>query len=63
MSGEPPKVTAFKGEQAITSALMELVEGKKNTIGYVLGHKEPSIADPPQDSTAGEKPSAARSVC
>ena len=47
MFGEPPKVTAFKGEQAVTSALMELVEGKKNTIGYVLGHKEPPIAEPP----------------
>ena len=46
MFGEPPKVTAYKGEQAVTSALMELVEGKKNTIGYVLGHKEPPIAEP-----------------
>src|SRR6202022_3969942 len=42
--GEGPRVTAFKGEQAITSAMMDLVEGKKNTIGYVLGHKEPSLA-------------------
>ena len=31
MLGEPPKVTAFKGEQAITSALIDVVEGKKNT--------------------------------
>lgn len=44
--GEGPRVTAFKGEQAITSALIDLVEGKKNTIGYVTGHKEPSIAEP-----------------
>src|ERR1700732_360485 len=42
--GEGPHVTAFKGEQAITSAIMDLVEGKKNTLGYVTGHKEPSIA-------------------
>jgi ABC-2 type transport system permease protein len=42
--GEGPRVTAFKGEQAITSATMDLVEGKKNTIGYVLGHKEPALA-------------------
>jgi ABC-2 type transport system permease protein len=42
--GEGPRVTAFKGEQAITSAMMDLVEGKKNTIGYVLGHKEPALA-------------------
>jgi len=43
--GEGPRVTAFKGEQAITSAMMDLVEGKKNVIGYVTGHKEPSIAE------------------
>src|SRR5260370_42648169 len=41
--GEGPRVTAFKGEQVITSAMMDLVEGKKNTIGYVLGHKEPPV--------------------
>jgi hypothetical protein len=41
--GEGPRVTAFKGEQAITSALMDLVEGKKNVLGYVVGHKEPPL--------------------
>lgn len=44
MFGEPPKITAFKGEQAITSAMIDLVEGKKNVLGYVLGHKEPPIS-------------------
>src|SRR5947207_11201950 len=44
--GEGPRVTAFKGEQAITSAMMDLVEGKKQTIGYVTGHKEPSLTEP-----------------
>src|SRR5437016_10235252 len=43
--GEGPRVTAFKGEQAITSAMMELVERKKNTLGYVLGHKEPPLGE------------------
>ena len=43
--GEGARVTAFKGEQAITSAMMDLVEGKKNTIGYITGHKEPPIAE------------------
>jgi ABC-2 type transport system permease protein len=43
---EGPRVTAFKGEQAITSAMMDLVEGKKSTLGYVLGHKEPPLAGP-----------------
>src|SRR4030095_1605301 len=42
--GEGPRVGAFKGEQAITSAMMDLVEGKKNTLGYVLGHKEPPLS-------------------
>src|SRR5437773_4318589 len=46
--GEGRRVTAFKGEQAITSAMMDLVEGKKNVIGYITGHKEPSIAEPSQ---------------
>jgi hypothetical protein len=47
MLGEPAKITAFKGEQAITSGLIDLVEGKKNALGYVLGHKEPPISDAP----------------
>src|SRR5437870_6033822 len=42
--GEGPRVTSFKGEQAISSAIVDLTEGKKNIIGYVLGHKEPPIA-------------------
>src|SRR5215831_1654592 len=43
--GEGPRVAAFKGEQAITSAMMDLVEGKKNALGYVVGHKEPPLSD------------------
>src|SRR6266568_9192312 len=43
--GEGPRVAAFKGEQTITSAMMDLVEGKKNTLGYVLGHKEPLLSE------------------
>jgi len=45
MMGEQPKITAFKGEQAVTSAMMDLAEGKKNAVGYVLGHKEPPLAE------------------
>ncbi|MDQ6765559.1 MAG: GldG family protein [Verrucomicrobiota bacterium] len=51
MFGEGSKVAAFKGEQALTSAMMDLVEGKKNEIGYLLGHKEPQIADAPPTMT------------
>jgi hypothetical protein len=43
--GEGPRVAAFKGEQAITSAMIDLVEGKKKTSGYVLGHKEPPLLE------------------
>jgi ABC-type uncharacterized transport system len=44
--GEGPRVAAFKGEQAITSAMIDLVEGKKRTLGYVTGHKEPALSAP-----------------
>src|SRR5213593_2526891 len=43
--GEGPRVAAFKGEQAITSAMIDLVEAKKKTLGYVLGHKEPALSE------------------
>src|SRR6266576_3946400 len=43
--GEGPRVAAFKGEQAITSAMMDLVERKKKILGYVTGHKEPSLSE------------------
>src|SRR5205809_7841668 len=43
--GEGPRVAAFKGEQAITSAMMDLVEGKRQILAYVLGHKEPPLLD------------------
>ncbi len=43
--GEGPRVAAFKGEQAITSAMIDLVEGKKKILGYVLGHKEPPLTE------------------
>ena len=44
--GEGPRVAAFKGEQAVTSAMIDLVEGKKKTLGYVTGHKEPALSAP-----------------
>src|SRR5438876_1181107 len=43
--GEGPRVAAFKGEQAITSAMIDLVEGTKKTLAYVLGHKEPPLLE------------------
>jgi ABC-type uncharacterized transport system involved in gliding motility auxiliary subunit len=56
--GEGPRVTAFKGEQAISSAIIDLTEGKKNVIGYVLGHKEPPIAEAPPNLMTMERPPA-----
>src|SRR5436190_4987265 len=43
--GEGPRVAAFKGEQAITTAMMDRVEGKKKILAYVLGHKEPPLLE------------------
>jgi hypothetical protein len=54
--GEGPRVTAFKGEQAITAAMMDLVEGKKNTLGYITGHKEPPLGEAPSPMSLGETP-------
>src|SRR5437763_3371349 len=44
--GEGSRVAAFKGEEATTSAMIDLVEGKKKTVGYVTGHKEPALSAP-----------------
>jgi ABC-2 type transport system permease protein len=52
--GEGPRVTAFKGEQAVTAAMIDLVEGKKNALGYVTGHKEPAIAEAPSPAMFGQ---------
>ena len=56
--GESARVAAFKGEQAITSAMIDLVEGKKNLLGYLTGHKEPSIASSLTPQTLGEQQAA-----
>jgi ABC-2 type transport system permease protein len=41
--GQPPQITAFTGEQAITSGLLEVTEGKKSNVYYLQGHGEPEI--------------------
>src|SRR5438128_8682250 len=43
--GEGPRVAAFQGEQAITSAMIDVVEGKKKILAYVTGHKEPPLSE------------------
>src|SRR5438067_10754001 len=60
---ECPHVNASKVKQAITSANIDLTEGKKNTIGYALGHKEPPIAATlPQSPMAQPAPESPISV-
>ena len=47
MTGQTqPRIKAFKGEQAITSELLELTEGKPNKIYLTGGHGEPDINSP-----------------
>lgn len=41
--GQPPTVKGFKGEQMITSAILELVEDKKPKVLFTTGHGEASI--------------------
>jgi hypothetical protein len=43
MFGQPPQIKAFKGEQAITSALLELTENKQNKLYLLAGHGEPEL--------------------
>jgi hypothetical protein len=38
MGQSQPKLKAFKGEQAMTSALLELTEGKPNKVYLLAGH-------------------------
>jgi hypothetical protein len=44
MFGQPPQIKAFKGEQAITSALLELIENKQNKLYFLSGHGEPELS-------------------
>jgi hypothetical protein len=42
MLGQPATVRAFKGEQALTSALLEITEEKQGKLYFVAGHGEPA---------------------
>ncbi len=42
-SGEPPRLIAFKGEQAITNALISLVNPEARKIFFLQGHGEPGV--------------------
>ena len=43
--GATPQVKAFRGEQALTGALLELVEDKQPRVGVVTGHGEPNLVN------------------
>jgi hypothetical protein len=43
LSGDPPRVVAFKGEQALTSALIELGEETQRTVYFLQGQGEPRV--------------------
>lgn len=45
--GQAPTVKAFKGEQAITSALLELTEDKQHKLYLLTGHGEPELTPEP----------------
>jgi hypothetical protein len=42
-TGLPPRVRSFKGEQAITSALVEVTEQTQNKLYFQGGHGEPDL--------------------
>lgn len=41
--GQPATISAYKGEQAITNAMLEVTEGKKSSVYYVRGHGEADL--------------------
>jgi ABC-type uncharacterized transport system involved in gliding motility auxiliary subunit len=43
--GASPTMTAFKGEEAFTSALIELIEQRKPTVRFTSGHGERDLDD------------------
>lgn len=43
--GQPPRLIGFKGEQAFTGAILELVERRKPTIVFIRGHGELGLDD------------------
>jgi ABC-type uncharacterized transport system involved in gliding motility auxiliary subunit len=55
--GQQPEMTGFKGEQAFTSALLQLAEGRKPKILFTTGHGEHSL-----DDTRGPGLSTAREI-
>jgi len=45
VTGDPPRVTAFKGEQMITGALLELLQPEQRAVYFLQGHGEPAVGE------------------
>lgn len=43
--GQPAQITAYKGEQAFTSAILQVTEGRRPKILFTTGHGERSLDD------------------
>lgn len=43
--GEPPAITAFRGEERFTSALVSLTQGERPRVAFTTGHGEISLDD------------------
>jgi len=43
--GQPPQLKAFKGEEAITSALLNVSEDRQSQVAFLTGHGEKSSTD------------------
>ena len=52
MMGQAPTLKAFKGEQAMTSALLELTEDKQSKVYVLAGHGEPELSAVPVSEAA-----------
>ena len=46
MTGEPPRLVGFRGEQVFTNAVIALTNPEKKKVYFVQGHGEPSVGDP-----------------
>jgi len=45
MQGDPPRLLAFRGEQALTGALISLVKPEQKMIYFLQGHGEPPLGN------------------
>lgn len=52
-TGQGPEMSAFKGEQLFTSAILQLAEGRKPKILFTTGHGERSLDDRSPRGLAG----------